>query len=205
MATGYTHKVCEDGEPFNEFVWRCARAFGALVMQREEPMSAAPRRPETDTYYAQRLEENKADIERVRAMTDAECADASHGEHDRATMEVGRWRQGQEASNARVRAMIEQVTAWRPPTPEHDRLREFMLEQLNTSLSTWQHQDPPPVLSGPAWRAKRMSDLQRDHARLTAEAGAEVERSKSRQAWFDALVKSVPLPDAARANKPGGG
>ena len=36
MPTGYTAYV-QEGATFEEFVWRCARNFGALVTMRDEP------------------------------------------------------------------------------------------------------------------------------------------------------------------------
>lgn len=41
MPTGYTAAV-EDGTitEFDDFAWQCARAFGALIMMRDDPMSA---------------------------------------------------------------------------------------------------------------------------------------------------------------------
>jgi len=36
MPTGYTNCI-KDGVTFEQFVWKCARAMGALVMMRDEP------------------------------------------------------------------------------------------------------------------------------------------------------------------------
>jgi hypothetical protein len=41
MPTGYTYEI-EDGSitELNEYVWRCARAMGAMVMMRDKPSGA---------------------------------------------------------------------------------------------------------------------------------------------------------------------
>ena len=36
MPTGYTAPI-KDGISFNDFMWGCARAFGALIMMRDDP------------------------------------------------------------------------------------------------------------------------------------------------------------------------
>lgn len=41
MPTGYTYPVCEGKiTEFPDFALSCARAFGALISMREEPMDA---------------------------------------------------------------------------------------------------------------------------------------------------------------------
>lgn len=42
MPTGYTADI-KDGITFRDFALRCARAFGATIMQRDEDISIPPR------------------------------------------------------------------------------------------------------------------------------------------------------------------
>ena len=40
MPIGYTSKLHDGDQPFNEFIMSCARAFGALVTMRDDPNDA---------------------------------------------------------------------------------------------------------------------------------------------------------------------
>lgn len=42
MPTGCTAKLHEDDQSFRDFALTCARAFGATIAMREEPLDAPP-------------------------------------------------------------------------------------------------------------------------------------------------------------------
>src|SRR5690242_16095032 len=76
MPTGYTSELQERDQLFAEFVWRCARAFGALIMMREERMDApVPERFEVDAYYVESLAKARARMVELKG-TSALGADA---------------------------------------------------------------------------------------------------------------------------------
>ena len=61
MPTGYTH-VVQDGTcvDFNDFTWRCARAFGAMINQRDDDMDAGVVLDEEEaSFYQETLDEHK--------------------------------------------------------------------------------------------------------------------------------------------------
>jgi len=73
MPTGYTAKLMESGQTFQDFVMQCARAFGACVMMRDDPMDAPiPERFEPSDYNVKRLAEAKAELVKLQAMTNDE-------------------------------------------------------------------------------------------------------------------------------------
>jgi len=62
MPTGYTNCI-KDGVTFEQFVWKCARAMGALVMMRDEPSNAPiPVKFEPSNYYAEEVAKAKAKL-----------------------------------------------------------------------------------------------------------------------------------------------
>lgn len=85
MPTGYTYPVCEGKiTEFPDFALSCARAFGALISMREEPMDAPlPDEIAASTnYYDQKIEESQKRLGEVQAMTNADAdaaADAAYG------------------------------------------------------------------------------------------------------------------------------
>lgn len=87
MPTGYTHKVQEGTiTEFKDFALSCARAFGALITMRDDPMDATiPDVIEPDGYYAECVAERKSEFERLQSMsvdqqTLAYIADKKHDE-----------------------------------------------------------------------------------------------------------------------------
>ena len=68
MPTGYTAELMEKGEPFNRFVMRCARAFGALIDLRDAQMDAPiPEKFEPSDYHVKALAKALAELERLDA------------------------------------------------------------------------------------------------------------------------------------------
>ena len=65
MPTGYTAKLMEQGQTFPEFIMSCARAFGALIMMRDDPANAPiPEKFEPSDYHVRALK--KAYVEQTR-------------------------------------------------------------------------------------------------------------------------------------------
>lgn len=194
MPTGYTHAVC-DGKvtDFNEFAMNCARAFGALIMMRDEPMDAPiPEEiaPSTE-YYDRRLTENKKRLGEVQAMTNAEADAAATSEHRDAVAGRRKYLADQDAEAARINAMLAKVRAWTPPTESHVEMKSFMIEQLTISLPGSYTPAIPALLDGPAWRKKEIESLASSIVRDQAERDKEIERARGRTEWVKALRASL--------------
>lgn len=135
MPTGYTADV-ENGEitTLKEYMYRCARAFGGFVHQREDPLDAELKYPELDIHYEQwaieREEENlryweTASDEDIRYRIEEN--QRKEYEHNKEALKM------YEAHNKRYDDMLSKVQAWQPPTDEHQKIKEFAIEQLTIS------------------------------------------------------------------------
>ncbi len=158
MPTGYTAKVGE-GATFEEFVWACARAFGALVLMRDEPRNAPiDSNLKPSSYHSEELSKAKARIEELTSLT----LDAVERRKESAyAEELADWKKRFEESAdlaTKYRAMIERVSAWTPPSAEHTELKAFMLKQLRDSLDfdTGYLGGKPEKLSGAAWLKREL-------------------------------------------------
>ena len=69
MPSGYTSRLCEGEQPFEEFVLQCARAFGACVMQRDAPIDELPTHNERDSYYTNALAAAKRTLSNMKKMS----------------------------------------------------------------------------------------------------------------------------------------
>ena len=68
MPTGYTLDLYDGKDiTFEEFALRCARAFGALISMRDEPIDAPiPERFEPSDYHLKELEKAKKRLKEVK-------------------------------------------------------------------------------------------------------------------------------------------
>ena len=135
MPTGYTAGV-QDGTivEFKDFALQCARAFGACVMQRDEPMNVPPKLEEYSDYYPKRIKSLREEIAVLENMTDEEKElaavkynkDSEKSYRDAVAKNI-------ETRNRYI-AMRDKVILWTPPTTEHAGLKKFMLEQIDESI-----------------------------------------------------------------------
>lgn len=86
MPTGYTHEV-QSGEvtDFPTFTMQCARAFGALIMMRDDPSDAQiPEQFEPSDYNRRARERAVAELQRLQNLTWDEIGAAARADYDAA-------------------------------------------------------------------------------------------------------------------------
>lgn len=195
MPTGYTADIAK-GISFNRFVWSCARAFGALIMLRDEPMNAPiPARIEPSDWNAKQLAKARDELATLQAMSPKDAAANAKAEYDAAVKSHHERIAEKQALSDKYHAMLAEAVKWTPPTPEHAGLKEFMVQQLQDSMK-WDcsttHMEAPLLLPADAWLAKSIAAAQRNVDYHTKQNAEEVERAEGRNAWLTALRESVP-------------
>jgi hypothetical protein len=188
-------KPIEDGTPltFEQFVWRCARAFSPLAEMREAPMDAPiPEKIEPGDYHRLEAERARVRLAEVEEWSDADAEKAAQAEYDeierrREEAIAERW-----ATLERYDAVIEQAEAWQPPTPEHEPLREFMLKTLRENRRYIENRNwAEPVLHTPReYRAMMMRKHASEVAYHEEKHAEDVEVARQRTAWLAALRES---------------
>ncbi len=198
MATGYTAAL-QDGKEknFESFALRCARAFGALIEMRDSPMDAPiPDEFSPSDYHQRRLEEDRGELAILRALTPAVAERRARGTYAAAMAEWERGQTERRTVKARYEAMLADVVAWVPPTPDHIGLKTFMVEQLQESIrfdcatgdeDRWK----PKRQDGPAWLAEQIARVERSIAYHEEEHGKDVARSHERSEWVRQLRRSL--------------
>jgi len=197
MSTGYTYAV-KDGKvtELKDFAMQCARAFGACITMRDDPIDAEiPNAFEPSDFHAKSLAAAQARLADLRTMSDREIARAVDADYEKA---VEYWRERmakRKAERERYEAMIAKVEAWTPPTDEHVGLKNFMLEQLRDSLDfdcgTSSFDKMPVRQTEAAWHAAQVAGAERRIARDAEEHQKEVDRVKGRTEWVAALRRSL--------------
>lgn len=200
MPSGYTDKV-QKGEvtDFVEFAMTCARAFGACVMLRDEPLSSDIPEQEVDKYYLNRIEELKKELHWLEMATEEEVeAKAEEDYESQLRRREEALREGNE-SRERYEAMLEKAKAYMPPTQDHENLRRFMIEQLEQSIE-WDcnndyWKEEPVKLTGAQYYRQREKKLIEDIAYCEAKHVEEISRTESRNLWLRQLKESLGLSE----------
>lgn len=189
MPTSYTAPLVDGHMTFEAFVLRAARAMGACVTLRDEPLDAPlPEALEPHPYYAQRVEEAEAEYTRLLHMTIESLQAEIDEKHTKALEAHAAEVRRREELRARLLAMRLAVLAWTPPTPEHTGLQRFMVEQLDATLEfdgtppSFPVRPSVPAVLSRAWEAVL-------YARAAKKD--EIERTASRNAWLRALRGSL--------------
>lgn len=197
MPTGYTADVLDKNISFPQFVWDCARAFGALIHMRDDGHGARIVKPEPSSYHQEALADATAELPKLKRMTDAEAEAIQQAAIEKALQEQRESKERTARAAQRLTTMIAKVEAWQPPTKDHQGLKAFMLEQLRSTLEfdgTF-HDWPIPVPKPAAeYRDARIKSCLEDieyHAKHLRE---DQEREAGRSTWIDQLQDSVPYP-----------
>jgi hypothetical protein len=134
MPTGYTSIIDDKPETtFRDFALRCTRAMGVCARMREDSIDIPPPQiVESDPYHETKQHEAEAKLQELEQLTDAEIAIRCDAYNLERSTHNEQYRLKEADVKRRYREMLAQVEAWSPPSPEHVRFKEFMIEQLNT-------------------------------------------------------------------------
>ncbi len=197
MSSGYTHKIRQGDKnfTFKEFAFKCSREFGALISMRDEPMNAKiPDEIKPSDYHQKFFLLGNKEFDRVQAMSDEECQKEANEECETKID----YNEKQEKENneiiVRYEIMLKEVVAWTPPTPDHTKLKEFMIEQINESIKfdcpIYKDKKSFPI-TGPQWKQRKLKSLSKSIADHAVSYTDEVKRCKDKTDWIQALKKSL--------------
>ena len=199
MPTGYTAKLCDGEQSFEEFVLRCARAFGALIEMRDESFNAPiPDEFKPSGYHARELEKARTKYNSVRKMSISAATKRAKEEYESKKKEILNTIKGRAATRARLDAMLLAVSEWGPPTAGHVSLKSFMAEQLNKTIELdgnaafWQEQlNNLTCKSGEGYIQEQLSSIKWSIDYHTEQHQKEVGRINERNRWVAELRESL--------------
>jgi len=127
MPTGYTTDIYNGKDvSFRDFALTCARQFGACIMQRDDPIDEKPKIMPEESYHAEALKKlgkfkkpTKAKFDSYIKEQIADCKET-----------IDKMKKLQTAYNKKIK----EAQNWNPPTPEHEGLKKFMIQQLTESM-----------------------------------------------------------------------
>lgn len=202
MATGYTACLAENNVSFEEFVWQCARAFGPFIHMRDDGLSSEIRMPDPrDEYYTERLQEAREELEKYTKMTLQEAHILNNKSYNDNRKRIQDALKGERELKIKYSNMLDKVKAWTPPSSDHENLKKFMIEQIETSIkhdcdeSYYLKELELPQISDKKWLETQRQDARDD----IDYASKHIEESnlhyKEKIAWITALQSSVSMPN----------
>ena len=135
MPTGYTAGII-NGEitTFEQFATQCTRAFGATIHMRDNPMDS-PYEPRTPSdYYTNSIQSKRERLEEIESMSDEKIVEDfnTHLEED---LKYHQTKMEEDKRNLeKLNSMLESAKSWVPPTEDHQPFRNFMIEQVESTI-----------------------------------------------------------------------
>lgn len=198
MPTTYTARIYEgENVTFGEFVMACARAMGRLIDMKEEPPDAlVPDEILPSPRYAQNLGRHRRRLAELEAQTPWQADAEAARWHAEAVRETEKSNAVARVRRERFQAMLAEVLAWQPPTPDHGSLKQFMTEQLQSAIEReCTEMALPEPMSGEEWQEMHAANERRMAEYYEREAAQEEERVRWRTGWIRALRGSLPVPE----------
>jgi len=194
MPTGYTADLTKEQEvTFKEFLLNCARAFGACITMRDEPNGTPiPEEFKVSDYHKKELVEANAELENFNTLTNEDFERKAQECYEHECKEFTERENRNNFTNDRYNIMLKKVAAWIPPTPEHQGLKDFMKEQIRSSISFDIYPPTQPKqMSAQQYRESTLACILNDikyHANGYKE---EVEKVSQRNKWVKDLRDSI--------------
>lgn len=196
MPTGYTYPIHESDEfDFTDFALRCSRAFGPtrsqygdsldsqLVLTSDEDVKRKEQELESE------IQKIKNNIEAIKETSEEEVSLIVEKENDVIQLENDSKKKEYKNSKKRLIAMLKEAVAWVPPTGEHQYLKDFMIEQVESDLMDLSF-SPTSYISEKTWASNKIESLQWDLERAEKKQTEKAEEFD--REWLTKLIQSLP-------------
>lgn len=138
MPTGYTYFI-ENGDISTgaEFLKKCIREFGCCAGQREDPLSAPlVSEVKPSSYYKEQYEKTVKKYDEFKSKTNNEIREMIRDNRDKDLSDTERYLSKQKLLRNKYLAVREDVENWVPPTPDHEGIKRFALNQIDKCIPT---------------------------------------------------------------------
>lgn len=194
MPTGYTAFI-EDGNvtTAKDFILLCARNFGACISLRDEPLSKPiPEEFTESSFYRDSLQRERNRLVELRSMTEEDIHNENEAFYQRRMADRTAALEKAEVLKANYLRILEEVKAWNPPTPEHENLKAFCIEQIQISLpDTSYYKTPVERQTDSEWIEENIRECLDRISRCENEVQKERNRTDSRNKWLKDLRDSL--------------
>ncbi|MGN7324849.1 hypothetical protein ACTHPT_14365 [Bacillus altitudinis] len=194
MPTGYTSEIYH-GEAVSpkEYIMKCARAFGATVSMREEPLSTEIPQFEPSSFYQNALNTELKTLDRYLNMSLEEAAVEVENQYQTKLLQHNKDVEARKHLLKRYKDTLDAVEQWSPPTKEHCDLKKFAIDQLKRSIEadcegfsrTVVKEDPKEYLE------VRIDKINENIERYKEMHQEEIDKANKRNEWVNKLKESL--------------
>jgi len=194
MPTGYTSRI-KDGISFKEYALGCAKAFGALIEMRDEPFDKPiPDSFPVSDYHTKKIFEAEEEIEALGGYNESLAKDGAEKEYKEELDHYKKYLNEKTELKEKYNSMLAKVNAYQPPTSEHTGYKDFMIEQIKTSIDfdcSAAYTTIPKLKTPLDWYNSKKTRLLKDLAYHQEQNAKEIERTNARNLWISQLKKSL--------------
>lgn len=196
MPTGYTADVATGKMiDFREYALQCARAFGACIILRDEPLSAQIPTFEPSQFNLKEARRLEKELSEFLAMSEEKRREVWKSDYVHRLKERSRWLAEIESQRQRYECMLAKAKAFKSPSPDHDKYAKFLVSQLEDSIkfdcdvSFYEKSVELPPFED--WESDYIKGMEKDIRRHKVAYREEVERTNSRNQWVEVLKKAL--------------
>ena len=204
MPTGYTAGIL-DGKvnTFEEFATVCTRAFGATIHMRDNPMDS-PYEPRTPSdYHTNSIQSKRERLEEIESMSDEKIVEDFNTQLGE-DLKYHQTKMEEDKRNLeKLNSMLESAKSWVPPTEDHQPFRNFMIEQIESTIKV----DGDPSyhvnkmvgikkqmeegINPKEYREETIQEIKSQISYHETEYQKELVRCKDSNDWMDKFLESI--------------
>lgn len=135
MPTGYTAGILNgETKTFEQFAILCIRAFGAAIHMRDESLDTKYTPRKLNEYYIESVEESKKDLQDFLLKSDDEILSNELKEIEEKRKYYEEKIVETKKNLKQLKSILKSVKNWEPPTTDHFEFKNFMIEQLESTI-----------------------------------------------------------------------
>ena len=178
---------------------QCARAFGACIDMRDESSSTPiPESFKPSNYHLEKKHAAEQKLRKFKSFKKEDWEKLAKKTFEEEFARNQKYIDEAKTLLTKYKNMLEKVRAWSPPTEEHQNLKRFMIEQIESSIKFdcdveyWTRQLNSVVLD--KWqhfKGEQIALVIENIAYHEKEYEKEVERARKNSEWVNALRESL--------------
>lgn len=204
MPTGYTAGIL-DGTitNFKDYATLCARAFGATIHMRDDPMTKPyePRVP--SNYHAEKIADANQLLKDAAELTDEQIVSRKEAELKKDKDYYEKSIAETKANTVKLEKMLADAKKYIPPTDQHEGVAKFMVSQIEETIkfdggSTYQNQRLSEItlqlsagLKASSIRSEMKVKAHKELAYHGNEQAEEIKRCNDANKWIEDYYNSL--------------
>ena len=196
MPTGLTQPLC-DGQDmtFEQYAKRIATQFVSDAYDRGADY-VPPRtlNPSDDSFYHDMLRDAQDRLRAIRLLSTEACQRRADAAYDELVERYYERQHELEDGRERFAELRAKVLRFEPPTEEHERFAELMLEQIDSTVE-WDYRTNyytlPNRIDGETWRKQEIAAAENEIERATQHIEDDRLRFEKRNQWVASLYDSI--------------